>query len=392
MSSKTSIVSDDENENQMNTALSNSHQPEYPNFQPDDNQNFQCSNQNETKTVSTSSNHQGEASTSFRDGTSNPDLLSVNIQNCEPENQSADTSAAPKQRSKRQRKSRAKSVCTPSQDQREASTSSDKPKRQRKSRAKSSGAESSTEGSTSNSSSSRRRRRCTRKNSTTDDSPTSENSQLEEHRNSSGDSRLFQDVWARINDALRNATISGFGTVSESFSENISYALPYSTSWETFFAPETIVPDPDPSACPTSNNSEANPSSGVPTPSSSSPVSESKPTPVSSNASSPDSQSETSADPGTSSNTGSNNGTSSGTAGNDGGTFRDRFNRGNAQVIPLRRASELIVGQVYSIISVQRINTRFGPSLRAELVDDRSPVGRSFLFYLLDFETPQKMT
>lgn len=65
---------------------------------------------------------------------------------------------------------------------------------------------------------------------------------------------------------------------------------------------------------------------------------------------------------------------------NNDGTFRERFNRRNQRVIPLRHASELIVGQLYTIVNMQRVNTKYGSSIRAELVDDRSPVNRSFLF------------
>ncbi|KAK3916626.1 RNA polymerase-associated protein CTR9-like protein [Frankliniella fusca] len=53
---------------------------------------------------------------------------------------------------------------------------------------------------------------------------------------------------------------------------------------------------------------------------------------------------------------------------NNNGDFRSRFNDQNTKVIPLRHCSELIVGQLYQILNVQRVNTKFGTAIRAEML------------------------
>ncbi|KAK3907761.1 ATP-dependent DNA helicase [Frankliniella fusca] len=76
----------------------------------------------------------------------------------------------------------------------------------------------------------------------------------------------------------------------------------------------------------------------------------------------------------------SSSGNENNTGPNNNGDFRSRFNERNTKVVPLRHCSELIVGQLYQILNVQRVNTKFGSAIRAEIVDDRSPVSRSFLY------------
>ncbi|KAK3916168.1 ATP-dependent DNA helicase [Frankliniella fusca] len=60
------------------------------------------------------------------------------------------------------------------------------------------------------------------------------------------------------------------------------------------------------------------------------------------------------------------NGNDNNTGTNTTGDFRSRFNERNTRVIPLRHSSELIVGQLYQIINVQRVNTKFGSAISDE--------------------------
>lgn len=70
---------------------------------------------------------------------------------------------------------------------------------------------------------------------------------------------------------------------------------------------------------------------------------------------------------------------------NDSNDATGRFNRRNERVTPLRRCSELVVGQPYVVLSIARTNTQYGVAIRAELLDDRSPTGRSFVFLPVRF-------
>ncbi|KAK3929432.1 ATP-dependent DNA helicase PIF6, partial [Frankliniella fusca] len=64
----------------------------------------------------------------------------------------------------------------------------------------------------------------------------------------------------------------------------------------------------------------------------------------------------------------------------EGSNARERFNNRNQQVTPLRKCSELIPGRRYQILEISRTNTQYGPAIRATIIDDRSPTGRSFVY------------
>ncbi len=64
----------------------------------------------------------------------------------------------------------------------------------------------------------------------------------------------------------------------------------------------------------------------------------------------------------------------------EGANARERFNQRNQQVTPLRKCSELIPGRRYQILELSRSNTQYGPAIRATIIDDRSPTGRSFVY------------
>ncbi|KAK3924651.1 ATP-dependent DNA helicase, partial [Frankliniella fusca] len=63
----------------------------------------------------------------------------------------------------------------------------------------------------------------------------------------------------------------------------------------------------------------------------------------------------------------------------EGSNARERFNNRNQQVTPLRKCSELIPGRRYQILEISRTNTQYGPAIRATIIDDRSPTGRTHL-------------
>lgn len=70
-----------------------------------------------------------------------------------------------------------------------------------------------------------------------------------------------------------------------------------------------------------------------------------------------------------------------------GSNAKERFNNRNHQVTPLRKCSELIPGRKYQITLLSRTNTQYGSAIRATILDDRSPTGRSFLYLPVRFRS-----
>ncbi|KAK3909768.1 Myoblast determination protein 1 [Frankliniella fusca] len=62
------------------------------------------------------------------------------------------------------------------------------------------------------------------------------------------------------------------------------------------------------------------------------------------------------------------------------GSAKERFNKTNSTVTPLKKCSELTANVRYRIINIVRTNTKFGVGIRAEIADSNSPTGSSFVF------------